>query len=329
MAKKQTKDRTAKKAQANELAIARTFEARREVVWRAWTDPAQLKEWWGPKGFTMPVWKADFRVGGAYLYCMRSPDGKDYWGTGVYREIVHYQKIVATDSFADESGQVVPATHYGMTADMPLETLVTVTFEALRGRTKVTLTHAGLPAGTQREGAEQGWGEALEKLADRLRDWAKLSGVAEVTMPSDREVVMSRVFDAPRERVFQAYTDPKLLPKWWGPRGFTTVVETMDVRPGGAWRYVHRGPDGNEYAFHGEYREVVPPRRLVSTFEFEGAPGHVVVDTATFEERGGKTKVTVTSRFESVEDRDGMYQAGAEEGARESWDRLAELLAKP
>jgi len=144
---------------------------------------------------------------------------------------------------------------------------------------------------------------------------------------SDREIAMERVFDAPRELVFAAYTDPAHIPHWWGPRGVTTTVDTMDVRPGGTWRFVHRDQDGAEYGFHGEYREVVPPERLVSTFEFEGMPGHVLVDTATFTEVDGKTKVTVTSLFASGEDLQGMMDSGMEAGARESWDRLAELLA--
>ncbi|MDQ3227976.1 MAG: SRPBCC family protein [Chloroflexota bacterium] len=144
---------------------------------------------------------------------------------------------------------------------------------------------------------------------------------------SDREIAMERVFDAPRELVFAAYTDPAHIPHWWGPRGVTTTVDTMDVRPGGTWRFVHRDQDGAEYGFHGEYREVVPPERLVSTFEFEGMPGHVLVDTATFTEVDGKTKVTVTSLFASGEDLQGMMDSGMEAGARESWDRLAELLS--
>src|SRR3989337_2780421 len=97
---------------SKELVITRLFDAPRELVWKAWTDPKQLMQWWGPKGFTSPVCKQDFRVGGKYLYCMRSPEGKDYWSTGVYREIVAMKKIVCTDSFADEKGNVVPATHY-------------------------------------------------------------------------------------------------------------------------------------------------------------------------------------------------------------------------
>jgi uncharacterized protein YndB with AHSA1/START domain len=147
-----------------------------------------------------------------------------------------------------------------------------------------------------------------------------------LTTPSDREITMTRVFDAPRELVFQAHIDPRHVPHWWGLRGSTTIVDMMDVRPGGAWRFVQRDPEGNEYGFRGEYREVVPPERLVYTFEFEGMPGHILVETITFEEHDGKTRLTTTSLFTSVEDRDGMLESGMESGAIESWDRLAELL---
>lgn len=149
---------------------------------------------------------------------------------------------------------------------------------------------------------------------------------SKLTIVSDLEVSMSRVFDAPRELVFKAYTDPQSIPHWWGPRYLTTVVDKMDVRPGGTWRFVQRDAQGNEYAFRGEYREVVPPKRLVNTFEFEPMAGHIVLETVVFEEVNGKTKVTATSRFQSIEDRDGMLQHGMEEGAVESWERLAEIL---
>ena len=147
-----------------------------------------------------------------------------------------------------------------------------------------------------------------------------------LTTPSDTEIVMTRMFDAPRELVFKAYTDPAAVPHWWGLRNSLTRVEAMDVRPGGRWRYVQVEADGREYAFYGEYREVVPPERLVSTFEFEGFPGKVTVDATTFEERDGKTFLTTRSRFDSVEDRDGMLASGMEGGAVETWDRLAEYL---
>jgi uncharacterized protein YndB with AHSA1/START domain len=154
----------------------------------------------------------------------------------------------------------------------------------------------------------------------------KTSAATTFATPSDREFTMTRVFDAPRELVFAAHIDPQHVPNWWGQRNSTTIVDVLDARPGGAWRFVQRDPEGNEYAFRGEFREVVPPERLVYTFEFEGMPGHIVVDTITFEEHVGKTTILATSLFNSVEDRDGMLESGMESGATESWDRLAELL---
>ena len=152
------------------------------------------------------------------------------------------------------------------------------------------------------------------------------SGTTTFTKPSDREITMSRVFDAPRALVFQAHTDPVHIPQWWGQRNSTTIVHTLDLRPGDAWRFIQRDPEGNEYAFRGEFREIVPPERLVYTFEFEGMPGHILVETVTFEEHDGKTTISSTSVFQSVEDRDGMLESGMESGAIESWDRLAELI---
>lgn len=139
---------------------------------------------------------------------------------------------------------------------------------------------------------------------------------------------MMRLFDAPREAVFEAYTDPEIIPQWWGLRATTTVVDKMDVTPGGEWRYILSHPEHDaEYVFHGEYRQIVPPDRLVSSFIFESMPARVVLESAVFRERDGKTQLTVTSLFDSKEARDGMLQPGPEEDAKESWDRLAEYLA--
>jgi uncharacterized protein YndB with AHSA1/START domain len=151
---------------------------------------------------------------------------------------------------------------------------------------------------------------------------------AKVTTPSDREIVSERVFDAPRERVFAAFTDPELIPQWWGSRDSATVVDVMDVKAGGQWRFVQRGEDG-EFAFRGTYREVTPPERIVQTFEFEGMPGHVAIETIEFEDLGGQTKITNTTLFHTREERDGMLESGMEEGMTETYARLDELLARP
>lgn len=151
---------------------------------------------------------------------------------------------------------------------------------------------------------------------------------AMVTTPTEREIHIERVFDAPRDRVFAIYTDPELIPEWWGPRGTTTTVDVMDVRAGGSWRFVMHDDDGSSSGFRGTYREVTAPERIVQTFEWEGMPGHVSVETATFEEVDGRTKVTTTSIFHTTEERDGMLASGMEGGLHETYARLDELLAR-
>jgi uncharacterized protein YndB with AHSA1/START domain len=160
---------SSKNEQTEQVLITRIFDAPRGVVFKAWTDCERLTRWWGPKGFTTPFCKIDLRGGGAYHNCMRSPEGKDYWSTGIYRGIVPLKRIVYTDSFADEEGNVVPATHYGMSADYPLEMLVTVTFEEMEGKTKLTLQHVlGSVPASERDMCQQGWSESLDKLAGDL-----------------------------------------------------------------------------------------------------------------------------------------------------------------
>jgi uncharacterized protein YndB with AHSA1/START domain len=154
------------------------------------------------------------------------------------------------------------------------------------------------------------------------------AGKAVVTTPSEREIRIERSFDAPRDLVFATYTNPELIPEWWGPRGTTTIVDEMDPRTGGRWRFVMRNPDGSETAFRGAYREVTPPERIVQTFEWEPMAGHVSVETATFEDLGDRTKVTTVSIFHTPEERDGMLESGMEGGMNETFDRLDEVLAR-
>src|SRR5215218_2545831 len=149
-----------------------------------------------------------------------------------------------------------------------------------------------------------------------------------IVEPGKHEIIMSRVFNAPRELVFTTMTDPALIPQWWGPKYLTTVVDQMEVKAGGLWRYVQRDSQGNEFAFHGVYHSITAPERVIDTFEFEGMPGHVILETMTLEaQTDGTTKVTVSSVFQSVADRDGMLSSGMQEGSNESYDRLDQLLA--
>ncbi len=144
---------------------------------------------------------------------------------------------------------------------------------------------------------------------------------------SDTEITMHRTFNAPRELVFRAFSEPELVAKWWGQRSSETIVETYDFQPGGAWRMIQRSPDGQEYAFRGSFLEIERPSRIVQTFEFEPMPGHISTDAMTLTEVDGGTRLTIDSTFQSKADLDGMLQSGMEGGANESYDRLEELLA--
>jgi uncharacterized protein YndB with AHSA1/START domain len=147
--------------------------------------------------------------------------------------------------------------------------------------------------------------------------------------PGKQEIFITREFDAPRELVFKAHTDPELYVRWLGPRELEMILERFEPRAGGSYRYIHKDKAGNEYAFHGVNHEVLEPERLISTFEFEGLPekGHVILGTVRFEALpGGRTRLTSQSVFQSVADRDGMVQSGMERGVIEGYERLDDLV---
>jgi uncharacterized protein YndB with AHSA1/START domain len=156
----------------------------------------------------------------------------------------------------------------------------------------------------------------------------KNTGTLKVTTPTDREIVLTRVFDAPRHLVFDAFSKPELLKRWFGPHGWSLMVGEVDLKVGGGFRFVLRGPDGKEMGMRGVYREIVPPERSVHMESFDDYPGESQV-TAVFVEQGGKTTLTATVLYPSQEIRDMVIKSGMEHGAAESYDKLAELLASP
>lgn len=149
--------------------------------------------------------------------------------------------------------------------------------------------------------------------------------------PGKQEAVIAHIFNAPCKLVFETFINPKHIANWWGPRILNTEVEKMEVKEGGIWRFIQYDPAGKEYAFHGVFHEVTPTERIINTFEFEGLPekGHVILETKKFEKlTGSKTKLTIKSVFQSIEDREGMVSSGMESGLRESMERLDEILMK-
>ncbi len=156
-----------------------------------------------------------------------------------------------------------------------------------------------------------------------------LTSRTEITAePGVPQIVMTREFRAPRDLVFRAYTDPELIVRWMGPRELTMRIDRYDLRDGGQWRYVSADADGNEFGFHGVFHGTPSPDATVRTFEFEGVPGHVSMETLTMREHDGRTVVRTVSSFQSVEDRDAMIAAGMERGVRDSDERMAELLSE-
>lgn len=154
-----------------------------------------------------------------------------------------------------------------------------------------------------------------------------LSSTFSLSPVGDKQIIIKRQFNAPRELVFKACSSCEHLMKWLGPKFLTMVSCEMDFRAGGSYRYVQKSPDGVEYGFRGEYREIVPPEKVVQTFEFELMPGHIAVETITLEDIDGRTQLTVNAVYQSKDDREGIIASGMEAGVRDSYDRLEEYLA--
>lgn len=282
-----------------ELVLTRVFKAPRGPVFAAWTEPTQVAQWWGPNGFTNPVCELDVRPGGAIRIHMRGPDGTVYPMTGVYQEIVEPERLVFTSAALDESGKPL------------FEVLNTVAFVEHDGTTKLTVrarvVKSTAGAAPYLAGMEAGWTQSLERLG------VHLAGTA------DREIVATRVVDAPREHVFEMFTDRQHVARWWGPKGFTSTIDEMDVRPGGVWRFVMHGPDGIDYKNKIVYDEIARPERLVYTH----TGGAQFQATATFTSYGEKTVLAMRMLFESSRERDRVVKKfGAIEGLSQTLDRL-------
>jgi uncharacterized protein YndB with AHSA1/START domain len=155
-----------------ELTITHIFNASLDVVWRAWTDPEIFKRWWGPKEFTTPIVKIDLKVGGKHFNCMQAPDGENFCSIGTYQEIKPEEKLVVTDSFADENGQIVPSTYYGLGEGFPMEMLLKIYFQEKEGKTELTLRHSNIENISESDlnDMRQGWIESLEKLDEYLQE---------------------------------------------------------------------------------------------------------------------------------------------------------------
>ena len=308
-----------------DFVITRVFQAPRELVFAAWTEPKHISQWWGPRMFTAPVCEMDLRPGGKYCLIMRGPDGLELPCRGVYGEIVSPSRLVMIMDHSDLPEQwhdfVNPQRDKSKGRPAYLAH-ITITFEEEAGKTRMTLRSRFESAEVRnmflKLRMEEGWSSSLEKLSDLLED---------------RALVMKRLVDAPPELLWRAITEPEHLTHWWGPRGFSTTVEKVDLRPGGQWIHVMHGPDGTDYPNHCVFNEVSPPNRLVFTNRGgkKGGTDAQFEATWTFDSPpGGKqTMVTVRMVFASTAARDQIVREyGAAEGGKQTLERLSEYLPK-
>jgi uncharacterized protein YndB with AHSA1/START domain len=311
-----------------EMAITRLINAPRELLWEAWTDPARLAVWWGPRGFRTTTHTMDFRVGGLWRYTMHGPDGVDYPNLIVYRELKKPERMVY-----DHSGE-------GDFDETKFHT--TVTFEKHGAKTKVTMrsvfpTKEELAHVIENFGALEGGKQHLARLEEQA---------AIMTGPI---LEIERLFNAPRALVWKAWTEKDRLAQWWGPKGLGMASAELDLRPGGRFLYCMRTPQGQEMWGKFEFRDVIPPQRLVFVNSFSDKDGGItrhpfspefaakwpaeVLNVMTLTEAaGGKTKLLMHGApLNATEEQRAFFisaQTGVRQGFGATFDQLEEYLAK-
>jgi uncharacterized protein YndB with AHSA1/START domain len=287
-----------------EIVSTRIFDAPRDLVWQAWSEPQHLRFWWGPKGFRNTFETFEFKQGGVWQFIMHGPDGTNYPQEWVFIEITPPSRIILDHLTAPKFR-------------------VTATFEELDGKTKVTfrqLFEEAAVCDSVKPRAVPGNEQFFDKLAAHLS----------ILQGHTRELTITRTFDAPRTLVWKAWTDPVHFAAWWGPHGFTNPVCELDVRPGGAALIVMRAPDGTEFPLRGIFQEIVEPERIVfSNFHVDDKDDPIIdgLTTITFAERDGKTEMTLHARAVALVPQAVPMIAGMEAGWTQSLERLATLLA--
>ncbi|MGA7750014.1 MAG: SRPBCC domain-containing protein [Gallionella sp.] len=310
------KNNDAASTAGREIVITRTFDAPRELIWEAMTNPEHVVNWWGPNGFSTTIEKMDLRVGGVWKHVMHGPDGSDYPNKSVFTDIVKPERIEYSHGG-------------GRKGDPAAQFDATWTFEALGKQTKVTI-HMLFPTAADRDtvvktyGAIEGGKQTLARLADFLPKMAFIKA----------DLVITRIFDAPRALMWKAWTDPKQVAQWWGPHGFTNPLCEWDARPGGAILVHMRGPAGSAFdmvmPMKGMFHEVTAPKRLVFTStaleDAAGNPQLETLNTITFEEYNGKTRLTLNAKVVKAMPAAAGAISGMEQGWSQSLERLDALL---
>jgi uncharacterized protein YndB with AHSA1/START domain len=307
------------KRDENKVVIERVFKAPREDVWQTITDPQLIPRWWGPEKYPTRVNKMDVRVGGTWRFISQDGEGNEFAFSGVYKEV-------------DPPGRLVQTFNYEPIEPGHESTETAVLEQIADGTTRLTITSVynsvGDYDGMVASGMETGARETWERLAALLEKEHKMAN-------NDKQITITRVFNAPKERVWQAWTDPVQIAQWWGPEGFGTRVEELDFQVGGRWRYVMIGPDGAEYPSEGTFLEIDSYEKIVTTDEFgeDYQPPELadlpqgIVTTVLFAELEGQTKLTIDILHGTIEDKLKHERMGVIPGWNSSLDCLEEHLA--
>jgi uncharacterized protein YndB with AHSA1/START domain len=288
-----------------EIELTRTFDAPREYVFEAWTSCEHVSQWWGRRGSTLSVCEMDFRVGGAWRFVELGADGEEAPFRGEYKTIDRPNSFSYTFIY-----DVAPFDEH--------PSLETITLTESNGKTLLTNRVVFDSKESRDAMLQSGMEGGANETMDRLEEYLGAMG--------DREVVIERVFDAPRELVFDAWTSPEAIAQWFGPNGITTTTSAMDFRAGGTWRFVMRDSNGTEYQNIVKYIEIKRPERLVYDHGSPEEPDMFRV-FATFAAQGKGTKLTMRSVFRRAAAYEAALGYGAIEGGQQTLARLAEYLA--
>jgi uncharacterized protein YndB with AHSA1/START domain len=316
------------------VVLERAFTAPRELVFSLFLDPEHLVRWWCPYPLTFPICEFDARPGGALHFVLQTSDGKRFPSIGTVLEVDPPKRLVfSTRRETVEPGSTQMEVLQSITfTERDDQTVIRVQIDVMQANETTPQTLAGMSIGWMQDfGRLEFYLLPLTDTEETKRSEADDAGDAVIRTPSDQEIVVTRTFNAPRELIFKAITDPATISNWWGPRHMTTTVETMDVRPQGEWRYLQHGPDGDARRFRGEYFLIEPPELVVTSFEIDPQDGptefnQIEIDAVHLFERDETTLLTNIALYPSKARRDSALDSGAARQTIESYERLEDLL---
>ncbi len=315
---------------ARNFTITREINAPKLLVYKAFTEPERMVHWWGPKGLKLNITRMEVYSGGTFLYNMVTPDGHAMWGKFVYKEVSAPDKIVFINSFCDEHGNI---TRHPMSNLWPLEVINTLTLTEVNNKTILTLSGGSVNATKEEEDTffgmtdqmQQGFKGTFDQLDEFIGgiEFTTNDGVGDV-----KEMILTRLLDAPVALIWKLWTEQEHLAKWWAPKGFTNPVCEWIPQKGNLLSIHMKGPDGSVYPMDGEFVAIEKEKKLVfitGALDDEGKRLFEVNNIITFEGYGNKTVMTLHVAVSKIREDAKHYLAGQKAGWSQSFDKLTNL----